>query len=109
MLMPSSEALSVRKELSNRIVDLSGKKFGKLTVIGVEEDGGRRPQWICQCDCGNYIKTRSFQLQNGRAKSCGCSHRKELSGKRQGRLLFIKSTGRKSKFGKYLWQAKCDF
>lgn len=108
MLMPSSEMPSLRKNLSTRVVDLTNMRFGKLIVLGMEQGGGRHPQWICKCDCGNILKTRGFQLQNGRAISCGCSRIKNLIGKRQGRLVFERLTGKKSKFEKYLWVAKCD-
>lgn len=110
MLMSSTqiESLVFRETLSNRINDLTGKRFGKLIVLGLEQAGGRHPQWYCKCDCGNILKTRGFQLLNNRATSCGCNHRKDLTGKRQGRLTFQKPTGVKNKFGKYIWKALCD-
>ena len=52
--------------------DLTGKKFGRLTVIGVADDGKRKTSYICQCDCGNVKKVRSDALIGGTTKSCGC-------------------------------------
>ena len=38
--------------------DLTGKKFGRLTVIKRDEDriqpsGQHKARWLCKCDCGN--------------------------------------------------------
>lgn len=52
--------------------DLTGKKFGRLYVIGVADDGQRKTSYICQCDCGNVKKVRADGLTSGRTKSCGC-------------------------------------
>ena len=53
--------------------DLTGKRFGRLTVI---EEAGRdkfkRVLWKCRCDCGNEIVTAYGNLMNGDTKSCGC-------------------------------------
>lgn len=60
-------------------MDLTGKRFGKLTVA---KEAGRYAKdkyikmWICQCDCGNEHITRQDSLQAGRVKSCGCIHSK---------------------------------
>ena len=55
------------------ILDLTGKKFGRLTVLrkdGRDRHGMRL--WECACDCGKIIKTRKGALTSGRSKSCGC-------------------------------------
>jgi hypothetical protein len=51
----------------NQGEDLTGRKFGRLTVIGL--GNGR---WECRCDCGNACFTDSFKLTRGQKKSCGC-------------------------------------
>lgn len=56
----------------NRVNDLTGKKFGRLTVIGLADKKSRKTYWICQCDCGNLKIARSDSLQCGAIKSCGC-------------------------------------
>lgn len=57
----------------NRIKDLTGKRFGRLTVLGLDvNQDTRKTFWECQCDCGKIITTRSDRLQSGRVKSCGC-------------------------------------
>ena len=60
---------------NRRIKDLTGMKFGRLTVIGIGEKIGRRQFWICECECGNIKSARSDSLQDGRIKSCGCLKR----------------------------------
>lgn len=57
--------------------DLSGMKFGELTVIERGEDivnskGYRIPTWLCMCNCGNLTVVRHYNLTNNKTKSCGC-------------------------------------
>ena len=51
--------------------DLTGKKFGRLTVIGVGSGRGRK-SWICKCECGELRNVITNGLNNGSNKSCGC-------------------------------------
>ena len=57
-----------------KFIDLTGQKFGRLTVI--EEDGKRNNKgyimWKCKCDCGNTTIVSSNHLRSGSTKSCGC-------------------------------------
>ncbi len=57
-----------------RILDLTGQRYGRLTVIR-RGPGGYRKQvcWWCECDCGKACKlVPSENLRLGKAKSCGC-------------------------------------
>lgn len=61
----------------SRLKDLTGQRFGRLVVIERTENfitpsGQPQTAWLCQCDCGNILKTRSLSLTNGITKSCGC-------------------------------------
>lgn len=58
--------------------DLTGQRFGRLTVIGLSARQSRKTYWICQCDCGNVSEHRSDGLLNGTIKSCGC-YKREVS------------------------------
>lgn len=71
-----------------RYIDLTGKKFGKLTVIGkadtrVSESGHYIPYWYCVCDCQmqfpeekrEIIKVQARKLREGATTSCGCVRR----------------------------------
>ena len=60
---------------SNRLINLIGKKFGKLEVLS--EDKSRTKQgkhyWFCQCECGNIVSIKGDSLRDGHSKSCGCT------------------------------------
>ena len=52
--------------------DLTGKRFGRLTVLKRVGTIARRPIWRCRCDCGRKTDVRSSDLKSGNTKSCGC-------------------------------------
>ena len=57
--------------------DISGKRFGRLTVIccsGTKKSLGGYPykMWLCKCDCGNYKELSTGNLTSANTKSCGC-------------------------------------
>lgn len=64
--------------------DLTGKVFGKLTVLHQEEDyigpqGVHYAQWLCQCSCGSEPKIiRQVSLKNGNTTSCGCIQKQKV-------------------------------
>lgn len=56
-----------------RRVDLTGKRYGKLTVIElVEYKPNSRGKWLCQCDCGNTHIVQHSNLVTNNTQSCGC-------------------------------------
>lgn len=55
-----------------KFIDITGKKFNKLTVIGFYEKSKNGARWLCKCDCGNQTIVRGANLKNGSVKSCGC-------------------------------------
>ena len=59
--------------------DIIGKKFGRLTVLEVFSENGRKKS-KCQCECGNKTVVRIDLLKSNHTKSCGCLH-KEISSK----------------------------
>lgn len=59
-------------------LDLTGQRFGKLTVIEESEKWGHYTTWLCKCDCGNEKKIRTNSLRSGATKSCGCESIKAL-------------------------------
>lgn len=63
-----------------KFIDLTGKKFGRLTVIKKSKNKYKDKQimWICRCDCGEKIEVIGNSLVRGNTKSCGCL-RKELA------------------------------
>ena len=56
-----------------KVKELSGKKFGRLTVIRrCENNKHGLPRWECKCDCGNITLVDGQHLREGKTKSCGC-------------------------------------
>lgn len=59
--------------MNSRKVDLSGRKFGRLTVIGRSERGPSNSRyWACRCDCGALHRAATHSLTSGAIVSCGC-------------------------------------
>ena len=56
------------------VIDLVGKRFGKLLVIQRHDIRGDSGQikWECVCDCGNKHIVTGESLRSGKSKSCGC-------------------------------------
>lgn len=87
------EAISER-----RLIDLTGRTFGRLTVISRAEDyissqGNMSTMWNCKCSCGNELVVNGGSLRQHKQISCGC-YLKEIMIERR----FIDLTGQK--FGK---------
>ena len=64
--------------MNKKIKDLTGKVFGKLTVIGIDEErSNRKTYWTCICECGKITSVRSDTLQKYQV-SCGCERTKKF-------------------------------
>ena len=61
-----------------KLINLTGKRFGRLLVIGKSESKNGMATWLCKCDCGNEKVVCGNELRKGKANSCGCL-RKELA------------------------------
>ena len=64
--------------------DLTGMKFGELTVLYRGNDyilpcGKHQTMWVCKCSCGKIITTRALQLKNGDSISCGHKQKEIVS------------------------------
>ena len=69
------------KQKGSGLIDLTGKRFGKLTVVKRVEDYVYKsknrelitsPRWLCKCDCGNIIIVQGGNLREGNTTYCGC-------------------------------------
>lgn len=58
--------------MARKAVDLTDRKFKRLTVIRRSDRKGNGAYWFCQCDCGNVCEILSGHLTSGNTKSCGC-------------------------------------
>lgn len=78
----------------SKVIDLTGKRFGRLTVLHrVENTKAGQSQWMCKCDCGTQLVVAGQSLRNGRSKSCGCK-RSETAKKRLKRFNEYRSNGK---------------
>jgi hypothetical protein len=78
--------------------DLTGRIFGRLTVLRQVEDyiypdGKHRAQWLCECGCDEHNKVvstgQNLKRKNG-TKSCGCLRRENGERlKKQNRVEFF--------------------
>ena len=55
-----------------KLIDITGQKFGRLTVLKRGKTYRGMVFWICQCDCGNIVEASSGHLRYGHTTSCGC-------------------------------------
>ena len=105
------------------VEDLTGRIFGKLTVLYRAEDyiqpsGQHKRMWHCKCECGNECNIRASDLKSGNTKSCGCFQKfsrgkssfKDLTGEHFGKLTVlyrlpdhITPSGQKQR----MWHCKC--
>lgn len=82
--------------------DLTGKTFGKLTVIkkvdSEKVNHYNKQKWLCKCECGNTIVFNRQGLISGYKKDCGCvKSGKYLEGKRYGKLTIKRVIREKGK------------
>lgn len=104
--------------------DCTGKRFGRLVVLGkaevVKKNGQSRRLWLLQCDCGKKIKIHrgDFDRSPLHRVSCGCARKdnsgvkpQNLTGKKFGNLTALKIIPDEqispSDFSK-VWLCKCD-
>jgi len=103
-----------------KAIDLTGQRFGKLTVLkrDYEHQKGRTAYWLCQCDCGKQKVIDGANLRRGQTKSCGCinierckqmgnNHILDLTGQRFGKLVCLSRTDVKKRTS-YIWKCQCD-
>lgn len=84
--MARSTVPTYRAPVSRVKKDLTGERFGRLTVVSRGPDqvsaGGKiRACWNCVCDCGKHCLTAGFCLKSGNTKSCGCIKMEILQGR----------------------------
>ncbi len=100
--------------MPNRLINITGEKFGRLLVLSHHKRGGHKGRWECRCDCGATVYILSGDLRGGFTKSCGCLHQEsaethnliDLTGQRFGALVAITRDGRRR--GRIAWLCSCD-
>lgn len=59
---------------SNKKLDLTGQRFGRLTALAPAENIGGCTAWLCRCDCGQETVVITKRLRDGHRTSCGCDN-----------------------------------
>lgn len=62
--------------------NLTGQRFGRLTVIERAENKGKKAAWRAVCDCGKGVAVRGEVLTRGDTRSCGCLRREASRARR---------------------------
>ena len=96
--------------MGSQSIDLNGKKFGKLLVVGRTENRTARAgtYWDCLCDCGEAKPYRSDLLRKGLVESCGCTMNHIKVGDNIGNLVVVKKLGRVRKGRSLFWRCRCN-
>lgn len=99
---------------SRQKLDLTGQRYGKLTVLGPAENIGERTAWHCRCDCGQETVASTRDLRQGLRTSCGCDcvsvvkpGQRDITGMRFGMLTAIEPSGQAIR-GSAVWRCRCD-
>ncbi len=77
--------------------DLSGRRFGKLVVVGLSDKRGSRgkrtvPLWECLCDCGGTVYKATDTLNGEGTRMCGECARKYASERMRQRAGYVDGT-----------------
>ena len=95
--------------------DLTGQKFGRLTVKSMTFKFREHTMANCICDCGNEISVPATYLTCGDTTSCGCYHRertsqsntKDYTGIANEYGVKLLKQYHKNKHGTWLWECEC--
>lgn len=69
---------------SNKRIDMSGKKIGRLEVIGIDriqenKSGKKSCFYKVKCECGKELSMLGNNLKRGNSNSCGCLKKEIMS------------------------------
>lgn len=100
-----------------KMKNLLGQKFDMLTVIGMtDKRSSGAVVWLCQCDCGAKCERSGTVLKRKGHHSCGCWNKKQISnlnkkdlkGKKFGKLTVLEQTNERDNSGNIIWKCKCQ-
>lgn len=106
-----------------KYADLTGQRFGRLTVIRKTDERYKRcVVWECKCDCGQYKNVSTDYLRRGVYTSCGCAYSEAkqkfsqnrrdqstaLIGRKFGHLLVRRRVPGLAKHNRPLFECICD-
>lgn len=106
-----------RESARRTLTDLSGQRFGRLTVLAPSpsRSSSRGAKWECRCDCGTTKTILAKSLRQGLTQSCGCLQRDvirkglvELAGQQFGRWTVLGPSSERSASGGAMWECRCE-
>lgn len=95
-----------------KFVDLTGRSFGRLTVVGRAAGSKTTVKWMCVCACGGstVVAGRALTRRNNATKSCGCLARETAAAISSARVKHGATVGGRSR-AYTIWQnmrARCE-
>ena len=106
----------IKEDILSRVIDKTGRQYGRLTVLNRAESKHGRVYWLCRCVCGELSLVRSESLQDGGTQSCGCLQKERAretrpvvdeTGNRHGKLTVLGRAGL-TRNRQILWRCLCD-
>lgn len=91
-----------------KFIDLTGQRYGKLTVLNRETPHSTPIYWICQCDCGTIKRIKGASLRSGATQSCGCLKNENLIGQKFNYLTVIALLPERAKNRQKIYKCQCD-
>jgi hypothetical protein len=91
-------------------IDITGFKFGLLTVIDFSHTDKLRSYWNCSCECGKSFKGNYTELKSEKRNSCGClvkNYFHDLTGQKYNKILLVRYIGQ-NKWKCHSYEAQCD-
>jgi hypothetical protein len=92
-----------------KVIDLTGQRFGKWTVIKRNPEIRKKAYWLCECTCGVKKEIRSTALRSGNSRGCGkCLGRGKripMEGRKFGQLIVLRYDENCPKSG--FWVVRC--
>lgn len=106
-----------------KLIDLTGKRFGRWVVLKKAPSRNKQVYWLCQCDCGTIKEVKGQTLREGESISCGCYQKeraketmsttgkkniKNILGQIFGDLTVIALSEKRSPNGHVYWKCRCS-
>lgn len=66
-----------------RRIDMTGRKYGRLTAIGLDRIENGHTFWKFRCDCGKTVVIDGWGARSGKIKSCGCFNAERIKKQRK--------------------------
>lgn len=80
-LQREKASATFKRVAASNVIDLAGRSFGRLVVIGRSPTHEKRKSvtWCCRCSCGARTTVSGVHLRKNFVRSCGCLQREAAS------------------------------